>query len=66
MLSRLLKKVGSKVKSKPAKKPYVLHLFIANRTPSSVMAMANLHHICQEHLPHRCRIEIVDIRTDPD
>jgi len=67
MLSRLLKKkAGSKIKSKAAKKPCVLQLFIANRTPLSVMAIANLDHICQERLADRCRIEIIDIQADPD
>ena len=67
MLSRLLKKkVGSKIKSKPAKKTYLLQLFIANHTPSSVMAMANLDQICHERLADRCRIEIIDLKTDPD
>ena len=67
MLSRLLKKkAGSKIKTKPAKKAYVLQLFIANHTPSSMMAIANLDHICQERLADRCRIEIIDIKADPD
>jgi circadian clock protein KaiB len=67
MLSHQLKKeVEIKVRSKPGEKPYLLHLFIANHTPSSVMAMANLDQICHERLADRCRIEIVDIRTDPD
>ena len=67
MLSNHLKKeVGSKIKSKAAKKPCVLQLFIANRTPLSVMAIANLDHICQERLPDRCHIEIIDLQTNPD
>ena len=67
MLSHHLKKeVGSKIKSKPPQKPYVFQLFIANHTPLSVMAMANLDHICQERLADRCRIEIIDIQADPD
>lgn len=67
MLSHHLKKeAGSKRKSKPAKNPYVFHLFILNHTPLSVMAVANLEHICQERLADRCRIEIIDIQGDPD
>jgi len=67
MLSGLLKaKVGSKIKNTSPPKTYVLQLFIANHTPSSVMAMANLDQICHERLADRCRVEIVDIRTDPD
>lgn len=43
----------------------VFRLYIVGDAPNSVRAVANLNAICQQHLPGRFRIEIVDILTDP-
>ena len=42
-----------------------LRLYVAGQTPKSVLALANLKHICEEHLHGRYRIEIVDLAKDP-
>jgi circadian clock protein KaiB len=45
---------------------YVLRLFIAGATTRSVRAIANLRRICEEHLPGRYELEIIDIRLHPE
>ena len=46
-------------------KTILFHLYIANEAPSSAQAMANLRSICQEYLPDRHEIEVVDILREP-
>ena len=52
-------------RTKPQENPFLLHLFIANHTPSSLLAIANLRHICKERLANRCRLKIIDIQKSP-
>ena len=40
-------------------------LYVANETPNSVRAIANLQAICQQYLRDRCKIEMVDILQEP-
>lgn len=40
-------------------------LYIAGDAPNSVQALTNLQAICQEHLPGRHEIEIVDVVCYP-
>jgi len=42
-----------------------LRLYIAGQTPRSVAAFANLKKICEEHLPGRYDIEVVDLVKHP-
>jgi circadian clock protein KaiB len=42
-----------------------LRLYIAGQTPKSIAAFANLKRICEEHLPGRYRIEVVDLVEQP-
>jgi circadian clock protein KaiB len=44
---------------------YSLRLYVAGQTPKSIAAIANLKKICDEHLPGRYQIEIVDLMKDP-
>jgi len=44
---------------------YSLRLYVAGRTPKSVLALANLKHICEQHLQGRYEIEVIDLRQDP-
>ena len=44
---------------------YRLRLYVAGRTPKSVLAFTNLKQICEEHLSGRYEIEIIDLRQDP-
>jgi circadian clock protein KaiB len=44
---------------------FVLRLYIAGHTPTSIRAFTNLKRICEEHLANRYRIEIVDLLQNP-
>ena len=43
----------------------LFQLYIADGTPNSARAMANLQSICQEHLQGRYGLETVDILQEP-
>jgi len=42
-----------------------LRLYVAGKTPKSIMAFANLKRICEEHLAGKYRIEIIDLLENP-
>jgi len=42
-----------------------LRLYIAGHTPKSVRAIENLRAVCEEHLPGRYRIEVIDLLEHP-
>ena len=42
-----------------------LRLYIAGQTPKSVTAFANLKKLCEEHLPGRYQIEVIDLMQQP-
>jgi circadian clock protein KaiB len=42
-----------------------LQLYVAGQTPKSVTALANLKRVCEEHLPGRHRIEVIDLLQHP-
>jgi circadian clock protein KaiB len=44
---------------------YVLRLYVANHTPKSVAALANLKVICEEHLAGRYQLEVIDLLENP-
>jgi circadian clock protein KaiB len=44
---------------------YELRLYIAGQTSRSVVALANLKRICEEHLQGRYRIEVIDLLEHP-
>src|SRR5689334_20467987 len=44
---------------------YSLRLYVAGRTPKSVLALANLKQICEQHLRGRYEIEVIDLRENP-
>jgi circadian clock protein KaiB len=44
----------------------LLRLYVANKSPNSARALANLEAICQEHLGQGCyKLDVVDILLDP-
>lgn len=45
--------------------PWELRLYTAGQTPKSVAAFANLKRICEEHLPGRYKIEVIDLMQNP-
>ncbi|MFC3694682.1 circadian clock KaiB family protein [Chenggangzhangella methanolivorans] len=44
---------------------YNLRLYVAGRTANSMEAIANLRRLCDEHLPGRHTVEIIDLSQDP-
>ncbi len=48
-----------------ANEVWELRLYVAGQTPRSVAAFANLKKICEEHLPGRYNIEVVDLVKHP-
>jgi circadian clock protein KaiB len=42
-----------------------LRLYVAGKTPKSVAAFQNLQKICEEHLPGKYHIEVVDLLVHP-
>ena len=48
-----------------AQEEQILRLYIAGQTPKSIKAFANLKKICEEHMPGRYRIEVIDLIQNP-
>ena len=42
-----------------------LRLYTAGQTPKSVTAFKNLKRICEQHMPGRYHIEIIDLMQNP-
>jgi circadian clock protein KaiB len=42
-----------------------LRLYIAGRTAKSVAAFANLQKLCEEHMPGKYEIEVIDLMENP-
>ena len=42
-----------------------LRLYVAGQTPKSLTALANLKRFCQEHVPGRFHIQIIDLLKKP-
>jgi circadian clock protein KaiB len=61
----------TKTRARPGKpnlrKPVVwnLRLYVAGQTPKSIRAFANLKMMCEEHLKGRYKIEVIDLRKNP-
>ena len=49
----------------PEPKAYRLRLYVAGKTPKSILAFTNLRQICEEHLQGRYEIEIIDLLENP-
>jgi circadian clock protein KaiB len=49
----------------PAAQTYELRLYVAGQTPKSVLALANLKRICEDHLQGRYTIEVIDLMESP-
>ncbi|OGF14411.1 MAG: circadian clock protein KaiB [Candidatus Eisenbacteria bacterium RBG_16_71_46] len=46
-------------------KLWELRLYVAGKTARSVAALENLTRLCEEHLPGKYRIEVVDLLVHP-
>jgi len=44
---------------------FKFRLYVADHTPNSTQALANLTALCREHLPDRHHIEVVDVFREP-
>lgn len=42
-----------------------LKLYVAGQTPRCIAAFANLKRFCEEHLPGKYRIEVIDLMENP-
>src|SRR5678816_3396755 len=49
----------------PITEKWVLKLYTAGQTPKSILAFNNLKRICEEHMPGRYQIEVVDLVQNP-
>jgi circadian clock protein KaiB len=51
---------------KPRGQSFKFRLYVADRTPNSALATANLTALCRTYLPDRHEIEIVDVLRRPE
>jgi circadian clock protein KaiB len=51
--------------AEPHSETWELRLYTAGQTPKSVLAFNNLKRICEEHMPGRYRIEVIDLLQNP-
>lgn len=42
-----------------------LRLYVAGQTPKSIVAFNNLKRLCEEHLPGRYKIQVIDLVQQP-
>ncbi len=42
-----------------------LRLYVAGQTPKCLTALANLKRICDEHMPGRYQLEVIDLLENP-
>lgn len=45
---------------------WMLRLYIAGKTPKSVVALANLKKLCEEQLPGQYQLEVIDLIEHPE
>ena len=53
------------VKPRAPVEVWELRLYVAGQTPKSMAAFINLKKICEEHLPGKYHIEIIDLLRNP-
>ena len=49
----------------PEDNAWILRLYVAGQTPNSLTAFANLKKICEDYLPTRYSIEVIDLQKNP-
>lgn len=50
---------------KTGEEKYILHLYVAGMGPKSVKAIENIKRICEEYMPGRYQLEVIDIYQYP-
>src|SRR4051812_43382418 len=48
-----------------AEEEFELRLYVAGQSPRSVRALENLRRVCDEHLPGRYHVEVIDLLVNP-
>ena len=56
---------NSKAQSEAQVEKWNLRLYTAGQTPKSLAAFRNLKKMCDEHLPGRYSIEVIDLMANP-
>lgn len=56
---------SGEVPARDAQERYTLRLYVSGATPCSTRAVENVKALCEEHLPGRCDLEVVDIYQQP-
>lgn len=56
---------GSAAKNGETLETWDLRLYTAGQTPKSLAAIRNLRRICEQHLPGRYHIEVIDLMANP-
>ena len=56
-----------KVPSQPgiSDKQWMLRLYVAGQTHKSIVARANLHAICELHMPDKYHVDVIDLLENP-
>ena len=63
-----MKKSPTKTKTRSKENPselLILKLYVAGQTPKSIAAFANLKKTCDEFLPGKYEIEVIDLLKNP-
>ena len=61
------KKASALKKSKPQPaESCMMRLYVAGQSSRSLAAIANLRRICDQHMPDRCTIEVIDLMRNPE
>jgi len=53
------------VQMRIADKKWMLRLYVAGQSLRSIVARANLHRICEQHLPDKYHVEVIDLLENP-
>ena len=43
-----------------------LRLYVAGQSPKSILAIVNLRRVCDEYLPGRYRVQVIDLLETPE
>ena len=65
MISMPKKKSPRTLAKRPKTRKLQLRLYVAGQTPRSIAAMANLRQVCEERVPGRYQIEVIDLLKKP-
>jgi circadian clock protein KaiB len=53
------------IAKKPKARKLQLRLYVAGQTPRSIAALANLKQVCEERVPGKYQIEVIDLLKKP-